>query len=273
MAFRHEGFSGGISDEERSQDLIAQINDENPDESRHFYQDKKFAQEQAKFKQIGEANYSSLTEAARKKMEIRDGQDLGEFLHEKVSWEKQIEGCAESMAEELYREDSIIDEFAKQWNGRDPMTGESMPDSVFEHDDEIGDARIVEFIRGNFRNATADRIGYNPDVINRLIMLATDTDPAPTEDPIKKDAETLHYLGTKKWLDEMRGNEAAMNELEQNSAIYFHVRRMLDARKRVHEGTYHDDDGLNIRATDTWLYKYIDGYMTQQEDSTTEYVE
>ena len=264
MAFNPEVGSSEMSKEEvTGWEILTELNQENPDEPRPVaFQpweksrgQKEFEATAKKYEEVGVKAYPHLNEAAKKNLGIRDSQDLGEVMHERASWAEQIEFEAKVMDEDIDIADNAMKALAGE--DHDVRTGEPTEHPVLIYDSK--EERPDQVAR-NLR-MTCDVIPTHTTTLEAMVMLATDMDPEPVDDPNARTQEALAFQSQTKWLAEHRQNEEARKKIE-DSPTYYHVKRLIEERKKKMQGEV-DDDAPSL--TDNRLFRHIDEYLTERE--------
>ena len=268
MAFNPEGGSSEMSKEEATGwEILTELNRENPDEPRPVAfqpweksrEQKEFEATAKKYEEVGVKAYPHLNEAAKKNLEIRDGRDLGEVMHERAAWAEQIEFGAKVMDEDIDIADKAMEALAGE--DHDVRTGEPTEHPVLayaskEERPEVYAGQVARNLR-----MTCDVIPAHSTTLEAMVMLATDMDPEPVDDPNARTGDALKFQSQTKWLAEHRQNEEAKKEIE-DSPIYYHIKRLIEERKKKMQGEV-DDDAPSL--TDNRLFKHIDEYLTERE--------
>ena len=266
MAFNPEGSTSGMSQNEANAwDILAKLNEDNPDEPRSTGtnswdkspRQKKFEAEAKEFSEIGEKTFPYLSNKAKEAYKIRDGQDFGEMLHEQKSWEDDINREVGQLDSEVDKMNDGMRTAAHDIGQVDVFSGEasSPPEEsdAFQHSFRV--ASNLDYICDH-----TPTLGY---ALESMVMLATDMDPESIDDPDAHTGEALKYQSQKAWLAEYRQNEEARKELEKTPAFY-HIRRLIELRKEKMDGSYEEDYSLPDPA-DNSLYRRINLYLTERE--------
>ena len=255
-------------------DMLTQLNEENPDDSRFADQgaithksreQKQFEADEKQFREIGEKAFPKLTDAAKEKYGVRDGHDLGEMMHEQRSWEKQINEEATAIDKDIAYIDGEMRNAAHMIGQVDVLSGEPTADTVISFPTKEKNPFSHDLMVLGDLNMICNTIPSNNRTTEALIMLATDMNPEPVDDPNGRTDEALEFQGQTAWLAECRGNKDYKEEIEK-SPLYFHVKRLVELRKQKKEGSLKIDDP-NFDPTDNRLFRHIDEYLSKREEA------
>ena len=263
MAFNPEGGSSEMSKEEATGwEILTELNQQFPDKERPKFSgpSEAFLEKQDRYRKLGEQLYSKLSNEAKEKLGLNSGQALGEYMHERESWAEQIEFEAKVMDEDIDIADNAMEALAGE--DHDVRTGEPTehPVLAYASKEERPEAYAGQVAR-NLR-MTCDVIPTHTTTLEVMVMLATDMDPKPVDDPNARTEEALTFQSQTKWLAEHRQNEEARKKIE-DSPIYYHVKRLIEERKKKMQGEVDDDDAPNL--TDNRLFRRIDEYLSERE--------
>lgn len=238
-------------------DELTRLNQENPDETSKtpVGPSKEFKEESQTYREIGEEFIPQMTEAAKEKTGVRDGQDLGEMLQEKASWERQIDRGVSDLEREVPFVDKVLKEGARN-NERDPVTGEQMEDTVFAKIEEPGlKARTKE----GFLNWQSDDVrSFARDSLDALIYLAAGRE-APTVNPDERTKKALENSVTARFMEQVRGDDEKFKELKA-TLTYKTVERMVKIWQDNQEGKYKpiEENSVWDARVATKLYDEVD---------------
>lgn len=247
-------------------DMLTKLNQENPDEPSEtpVGSSKEFREESLVYREIGEEFIPKMSERAREATGIRDGQDLGEMLQEKASWERQIDRGVSDLGREIPFVDRVLEEQARN-NERDPITGEQIEDTVFAKIEEPG---LRARTREGFLNWQSDDVrSFARESLDALIYLAAGTE-APVVDPNERTRKALEDSATARFMEQIRGDEEKFEQLKA-TPTYKIVERMVKIWKDNKEGNYEPVGGENT----TWdariatkLYDEVDRRLSDASE-------
>ena len=226
-------------------DMLTKLNQENPDKPSDTLvgPSREFKKESQAYREIGEEFIPKMSERAREATGVRDGQDLGEMLQEKASWERQIDRGVSDLGREIPFVDRVLEEQARN-SERDPITGEQIEDTVFAKIEEPG---LKARTREGFLNWQSDDVrSFARESLDALIYLAAGAE-APVVDPNERTRKALEDSVTARFMEQVRGDEERFGELKA-TPTYKTVERMVRIWKDNKEGRYEPVGGENT----TW---------------------
>lgn len=216
-------------------DILTKLNQRNTDEPRNVPNglSEEFKKESRVYQKIGEEFIPKMTESAREAAGVRDGQDLGELLQEKASWERQIDRGANDLEREIPFVDKVLKEQARN-SQRDPITGEQVEDTVFA---KIEEPELKAKTKEGFLNWQSDDVrSFARDSLDALIYLAAGAE-APVVDPNERTRKALEDSITARFMEQVRGDDKKFEELK-TTPTYKIVERMVKIWQDNQEGRY-----------------------------------
>ncbi len=219
-------------------DELSRLNQKYPDPERNqgsdlekkFGRNYGFEKQAGKYRQLGDEMVPYLNQAAKKATGIRDGQDLGEYLHEKASWQEQIERGVSDLEwgvneRDKWIRDNLRDKFGERFDGNFVAKPRSDKEKM---DDEwslnhLGDGAI-------------DYPFADESLVPALAYLAKGVEIS-SPNPDRRDREALNLAVAKSWMEAVRGNNELL-EQKKKSPTYKLVERAVKAREAVNNGTY-----------------------------------
>ena len=145
----------------------------------------------------------------------------------------------------------------------DVFSGDATPETLIAFPTEEENPFRHSFMVAANLNHICTEVPAKGYVLETMVMLATDMDPEPVEDPEARTEEALRFKGQTAWLAEHRQNEAAKKEVEQ-SPLFYHVKRLIELRKEQKDGSLEVDYAIP-EPTDNKLYRRIDEYLSERE--------
>ena len=244
--------------------MLTKLNQENPDTPSEtpVGASEEFKDESKMYRKIGEDFIPQMTEAAKEATGVRDGQDLGEMLQEKASWERQIDRGVSDLGREIPFMDKVLREQGYN-NGRNPITGVPTEDSPFK----AAEAGVEEKVREGFLNWESDDVrDFAHDSLDALIYLAAGRE-APTVNPDERTKKALEDSVTVRFMEQMRGDEEKFEELKA-TPTYKIVERMVKIWQDNQEGKYEpieENSAWDARVA-TKLYDEVDRRLSKPDD-------
>ncbi len=235
MSGEQLGFNGGMDTARASAwDTMAELNKEHPDSKREAPEglSNSFRKQAAEYREIGEEMAPQVTKAAMESIGARDGQDLGEFLHERALWQEQVDEAAVSLDADILYRDDMIGEFS--------LDGKPFREII----DQDAASPEEEMRKERFLNSCGDTIldnyptknGTPVPLLPTLIHLSTDREVV-LSNPNGRDTHSLLADGAKLWLDVIRDNPESL-ERAKKSPTFKLVERAIAVREAVKDGTY-----------------------------------
>ncbi|MBR0467472.1 hypothetical protein IJJ53_00970 [Candidatus Saccharibacteria bacterium] len=244
-------------------DMLTKLNQENPDvpSKTPAGASEEFKDESKMYRKIGEDFIPQMTEAAKETTGVRDGQDLGEMLQEKASWERQIDKGVGDLKREIPFVDKALKEQGHN-NGRDPITGAPTEDSPFK----AAEAGVEEKVREGFLNWESDDVrDFAHDSLDALIYLAAGRE-APEVNPDERTKKALEDSVTARFMEQMRGDDKKFEELRA-TPTYKVVERMVKIWQDNQEGKYEPikENSVWDARVATKLYDEIDRRLSESD--------
>lgn len=272
-----EKFGGNNTDNiarETAWDTLAKLNQENPNEPREVPKgsSEEFKSESKTYRKIGEELYPELTEGAKEKMGIRDGQDLGEAMQEKSSWDKQVSDAAGGIDEYVSALDDRLRRTAENemWNidGSRTELGLNYDRRLAFDEKSLEERREIFF---NFLGSLIEVDGnsiWNPakkkevSTLEALVYIAADMD-VPKVNFIGHTQEDLKNAATAQYMDKILKDEKSFEEIK-SGPTYRMIQRAVEVWKDDKDGRYKPvDDDCDGRKTS--LYKEVSKLLSDKE--------
>lgn len=254
-------------------DTLAKLNQENPNEPREVPKgsSEEFKGESRTYRKIGEELYPEITESAKEKMGIRDGQDLGEAMQEKASWNKQVSAAADGIDEYVLALDDRLRRTAENemWN----IDG-SRTELGVNYDSNLSLNEKLEERKETFFNYLSSLIVvsgnsiWNPSekkevsTLEALVYIAADMD-VPKVNFIGHTQEDLKNAATAQYMDKILKDEKSFEEIK-SGPTYRMIQRAVEVWKDDKDGRYKPvDDDCDGRKTP--LYKEVSKLLSDKE--------
>ena len=237
--------------------MLTELNQENPDEPKDTPRgsSEEFKKESKVYREIGEEFIPKMTESARETTGVRDGQDLGEMLQEKASWERQIDRGVSDLGREIPFVDRVLGEQGQN-NGRDPITGAPTEDSPFARiENPETEAKVSE---GFLNWESEDVRDFAHDRLDALILLAAGRE-APKVNSDERTKKALKDSVTERFMEQVREDEKKFEEL-RGTPTYKIVERMVKIWQANQEGKYEpiEEGSVWDARVSTKLYDEVD---------------
>lgn len=224
-----KGFSGSTNIEQSDWDALTELSMDSSNKQKiHDGPSFEFKEEAKAHRETAENFFSQSSYAQVEELKragIRDAQDAGEYLHEKASWNRQVEHLAKSMDLGIKSQEKTLSEQGR-FNGVDPITGEHLPDSPFA---PIEDKASHDMWQDNFQKSQEEFIlpTTETEAVSRMIRseLQIPDNKESQESPLSQ-RERLKEDAINKWLATV-SDDAEKNKEIHNSVFYATLKRKI----------------------------------------------
>jgi len=198
-----------------------------------------FEQEAIAHKKNAENFFQQASQNQKDKLKtigIRDPQDAGEYLHEKASWERQVDLMINSIDKNIMNDERRLAERG-EWNGANPITGEFLDNANAIEDPTMRERWKEEFQLSQEGIITLSTI--EAKAVSAIIKdeLQIQDDKETNEEDIDPHSEeALKRDAINKWIATASSDATKKEELHK-SIYYATLKRIIEKKAKERANT------------------------------------